>query len=330
MRPPMSSAGVHWKVVGVALLMTGLCVQGATAAPSDPAGGTPYTLSCGVGAPLVVRGTVPATVEAGQSFSIEDVSLEYTNPIGPVTYTGTEVRIAAPAGTTGPDLVVTIPEAVSLDTGETYRSPSFSGTFVASAPVGSSIEFFPSALTIDSASTVGGGSLACGFESGASPFAVTTVVDGDLAAALSRRVSGIFAGGSRYVYADGATGGRCNAQATYDGRYHPEGHPRRTGTYHMDLCINVDLPNDAFTAEGTFRLGTIGRAVVSGTVAGVIDASAIPRADLLLSLTITGGSKRFDGATGSIGLGGTSAFDIRAQTTTDDGRLVATVLPRDG
>jgi hypothetical protein len=330
MRQSRSTSGVPRSVVGVALLVTALCVQGATAAPSDPTGGTPYTLSCGVGAPLVVRGTVPPTVEAGQSFSIEDVSLEYTNPIGPVTYTGTEVTIAPPAGTTGPDLVVTIPEAVTLDTGETYRSPSFSGTFVASAPVGSSIEFFPSALTIDSASTVGGGSLECDFEPGASPFAVTTVVGGDLAAALGRRVSGIFAGGSRYVHTDGATGGRCNAQATYDGRYHPEGHPRRTGTYHMDLCINVDLANDAYTAEGTFRLRTIGRAEVRGTVAGVIDASAVPRADMLLSLTITGGSKRFDGAAGSIGLGGTSVFDIRAQTTTDEGRLIATVVPRDG
>jgi hypothetical protein len=330
MRKPMSGASVPWRLVGGALLLTALCVQSATAAPSDPAGGTPYTLSCGVGAPLVLRGTVPATVEPGETFTIEDVTVEYTNPINRVTYTGTELTIPAPAGTTGSDLVVSIPESVTLDTGDTYRSPSFSGTFVASAPAGSSIEFFPSALTIGSASTAGGGPLECGFESDAPAFAITTVAPGDLAAKLVRRVSGIFAGGSRYVYTDGATGGRCNAQATYDGRYHPAGHPRRTGTYHLDLCINPDPANDAYTAEGTFRLWTIGRAEVRGTVTGVIDASAVPRADMLLSLTITGGSKRFDGAAGSIGLAGTSVFDIQAQTTTDEGQLVATVVPRDG
>ena len=65
----------------------------ATAAASD---GVPDDFSCSLGAPIVIHGHAPTTVSAGGVFSVTDVSLQYTNPNGPVTYTGTRVTSPAP------------------------------------------------------------------------------------------------------------------------------------------------------------------------------------------------------------------------------------------
>jgi hypothetical protein len=144
----------------------------ATAAASD---GVPYGFTCSLGAPIVIHGHAPATVRGGESFAVTDVFLHYTNPNGVVSYTGTRVTIPAPPGTTGSDLVIEIPQTVTLDPGETFVSPPIEGTFVGSGQAGTVIEFRPTRLTQDSASTVGGGPLDCTFFDGPA-FATTTVV----------------------------------------------------------------------------------------------------------------------------------------------------------
>jgi hypothetical protein len=166
---PAGMARAWALVLGVAATVA---LLPATAAATD---GVPYGFTCSLGAPIVVHGHAPATVRGGETFTVTDVFLQYTSPIGPVSYTGTRVTIPAPPGATGSDLVIEIPQTVTLDAGETFVSPPIEGSFVASGQAGTVIEFRPTRLTQDSASTVGGGPLDCTFFDGPA-FATTTVV----------------------------------------------------------------------------------------------------------------------------------------------------------
>jgi hypothetical protein len=156
-------------------LAASVALSPATAAASD---GVPYDFSCSLGAPIVIHGHAPATVRGGETFTVTDVFLQYTNPNGLVSYTGTRVTIPAPPGATGSDLVIDIPQTVTLDPGETFVSPPIAGSFVASDQAGTVIEFRPTTLAQDSASTAGGGQLDCTFRVGPA-FATTTVVAND-------------------------------------------------------------------------------------------------------------------------------------------------------
>ena len=64
---------------------------------------------------------------------------------------------------------------MTLNPGETFVSPPIAGSFVASDQQGTVIEFRPTTLTIDSASTAGGARLDCTFRDGPA-FATTTAV----------------------------------------------------------------------------------------------------------------------------------------------------------
>lgn len=145
--------------------------DGPSATATD---GVPYTFSCGVGNPIVIHGRAPATVLPGDTFALTDVYLQYTSPIT-ASYTGSQVTIPAPPGAAGSNLVIDIPETVNLDAGETYVSPPAAGTFVAANQPGTVIAFRPATLHIESASTVGGGSLNCSFSPGQPAFATTTI-----------------------------------------------------------------------------------------------------------------------------------------------------------
>jgi len=318
-------------VVGAVLAAAALL---PSAAGADD--GVPYAFSCSVGAPLTVHGHVPASVAAGEDLAVSDVRIRYTNPIGPVAYGGTRVTVPAPPGTSGSDLVVEVPETVTLGRRETYTSPPTSGTFRATGPPGTVVELRPSTLVVESASTVGG-RLACDFAPDQSAFARTTIGGGPSSVTeaspevLNRRVSGSFSGTSSYVHADA----ECDfAHVVYDGTYHPPGHPRRTGAYHIDVCITLGS-DGRYRADGTFALRTIGRAVVTGVASGTstVDTSTSPTrpsSDAALTLTITGGTKRFRDAGGTVELEGTSVFDLDQQTTLDTGELVGTVTPGRG
>ena len=85
------------------------------------------------------------------------------------------MTIPAPPRAAGSDLVIEIPQTVTLDPGETFASPPIAGSFVASDQAGPVIEFRPTMLTQDSASTAGGGPRDCTFRDGPA-FATTTVV----------------------------------------------------------------------------------------------------------------------------------------------------------
>ncbi|MBA2624182.1 MAG: hypothetical protein H0U89_01005, partial [Acidimicrobiia bacterium] len=138
--------------------------------------GMGYDFDCSLGAPITVHGHVPATVEQGADLPLEDVFLEYTNPVGPVTYAGTRLSIPAARGTAGPDHVIALPGEVAIGEGETYRSAPTSGAFRVTAEPGTVLELRPADLFVKSASTVGGGRLACTFPGGQPAFARTTVV----------------------------------------------------------------------------------------------------------------------------------------------------------
>jgi hypothetical protein len=81
--------------------------------------------------------------------------------------------------------------------------------------------------------------------------------------------------------------------------------PGGTGTVDLDYCLDIDTGPDFVIDGGTFT-ATLPAATLTGTLAGTSQAgtSTPDGFPINLTLTITGGTGDFDGATGSIAIDG--------------------------
>jgi hypothetical protein len=121
---------------------------------------------------------------------------------------------------------------------------------------------------------------------------------------LNRQVSGPFTGTSVFD----STPACSFFHQVYDATYTTKN--ARSGSFHLDGCVEFRSP--VFAYSGSFVLTTPNRAILQGTVTGVVGGSAPAdpceagfAASLDFTLVLTQGTKRFQGATGTIHLVGT-------------------------
>jgi len=145
--------------------------------------------------------------------------------------------------------------------------------------------------------------------------------------ALDTLVSGPFTGTTGWQF----TAAGCSfVHQTFDGTYGTRHKP--SGSFHLDGCVTPDLapPNSGlFDYVGTFSVKTRGHTAVTGTVSGTEDASMVPCAPLNFVLTVTHGTGRLSGSTGTITLTGNwcgrVSPDIEPVADPINGELVASL-----
>jgi hypothetical protein len=113
---------------------------------------------------------------------------------------------------------------------------------------------------------------------------------------LDPLVSGPFTGTTSWKF---TTAGCDFVHQVYDGTYGTRRKP--AGSFHIDGCIRLD---GVFSYTGTFAVRSKGHTGVTGTVSGTVGATSFPCAPLDFVLTVTGGTGRLAGSSGSITLRG--------------------------
>lgn len=112
---------------------------------------------------------------------------------------------------------------------------------------------------------------------------------------LNRRASGPFSGTQTFEFnSEGCSFVHQVFRGTYETRR------GRSGRFLVDVCVET---GSGFTYTGTFRITTPGGARLRGSVDGTTNA-ALPESSLDLTLTVTSGTKRFEGVTGTVALSG--------------------------
>jgi hypothetical protein len=89
-------------------------------------------------------------------------------------------------------------------------------------------------------------------------------------------------------------------------------------------CVNTMVPGDPHIVDpGEFTLYT-DEGTVSGTISGTVEAAPPPETGPAIDLewTVTAGTERFTGATGTLVVTGTSAFAGGSVTATISGDIV--------